>query len=194
MARQIDEAKRAQLIADAADYLSRHGVVDTSLRTLATALGTTARMLVYYFGTKEALFVAALDSQRHDFADLFAHVDDLAALRTTLHTLWHEMTVGSKESGARILLQVLGAACSGAGDYRPYVTVAIENLTATLQAALERSGLSRNDATQHAILIGAAFRGLLLDRFTSADPADADTRARAALDVLIAAVAAKYPA
>ena len=42
-----DEQKREQLLDQAAAVLARRGVVDTSLRSLAAELGTSARMLVY---------------------------------------------------------------------------------------------------------------------------------------------------
>jgi hypothetical protein len=35
--------------------LARTGLVDTSLRSLAAEMGTSARMLVYYFGSDEFL-------------------------------------------------------------------------------------------------------------------------------------------
>ena len=42
-----DEQKREQLLDQAAAVLARRGVVDTSLRSVAAELGTSARMLVY---------------------------------------------------------------------------------------------------------------------------------------------------
>jgi AcrR family transcriptional regulator len=43
-------------------YLLR-GVSDLSLRPAAAALGTTARMLIYYFGSRERLLFAAMEGR-----------------------------------------------------------------------------------------------------------------------------------
>ena len=39
------------------DYVAQNGLSDVSLRTLATALGTSHRMLIHHFGSKEELWV-----------------------------------------------------------------------------------------------------------------------------------------
>jgi AcrR family transcriptional regulator len=60
VARPADPAIRNRLTRKAASYLLEHGVADLSLRPLAKALGTSARMLIYHFGSREALILAAL--------------------------------------------------------------------------------------------------------------------------------------
>ena len=49
---------KQQLLERALGYLAEHGIGDISLRELAVALGTSHRMLIYHFGSKEGLFVA----------------------------------------------------------------------------------------------------------------------------------------
>jgi AcrR family transcriptional regulator len=62
--RPIDHAKREELLAAAGSVLARTGVTDTSLRTLAAEMGTSARMLVYYFGSKERLILDVMNRQQ----------------------------------------------------------------------------------------------------------------------------------
>jgi AcrR family transcriptional regulator len=52
--------RRAQLLAAATEYVLDHGVTTLSLRPLAAAIGTSDRMLLYYFTTREALLAAVL--------------------------------------------------------------------------------------------------------------------------------------
>jgi AcrR family transcriptional regulator len=61
--RPVDHVKREELLASAAAILARTGVVDTSLRSLAAEMGTSARMLVYYFGSKEHLILEVMHRQ-----------------------------------------------------------------------------------------------------------------------------------
>lgn len=53
---------REALLQKAIGYFAEHGVRDTSMRTLAAAIGTSQRMLNYHFGSREDLLVAVIES------------------------------------------------------------------------------------------------------------------------------------
>lgn len=53
--------KRTKLIDDLADHVLAEGLLHASLRPLAKAVGTSDRMLLYYFKDKDALIEAILD-------------------------------------------------------------------------------------------------------------------------------------
>ena len=46
---------RGALLGRAIGHFAEHGVGDTSLRALAEAIGTSHRMLIYHFGSREGL-------------------------------------------------------------------------------------------------------------------------------------------
>src|SRR5205823_5515582 len=52
---------RATLLDAAVDFAAGSGLADVSLRQMAAALGTSHRMLIYHFGSKEDLLVAVVD-------------------------------------------------------------------------------------------------------------------------------------
>src|SRR4051812_9901890 len=52
---------RDRLLHDCLAYFLRHGVANLSLRPLAAAVGTSARMLLHYFGSKEALITEVME-------------------------------------------------------------------------------------------------------------------------------------
>lgn len=52
---------RGALLARAIDHYADNGVRDTSLRTLAAAIGTSQRMLHYHFGNREDLLAAVIE-------------------------------------------------------------------------------------------------------------------------------------
>lgn len=52
--------RRAQLLEAMADHVVQAGLAGSSLRPLARAAGTSDRMLLYYFPTKDALIEAVL--------------------------------------------------------------------------------------------------------------------------------------
>ncbi|WP_170323177.1 TetR/AcrR family transcriptional regulator [Gordonia effusa] len=184
MPRPIDIAKRNALIEQTAVYLSDNGFIDTSLRDVAAGLGTTSRMLVYYFGTKEALFTAALESRRQNFRLAFDAVSSPEEFVLALRSLLREMTAGSKEPEARLLIQILGAGTAGNGEYRAFASAAIADMTTALRDAILRMGGDARTAGGHATVIGAAFRGLLIDRLTSTAASEADQEAETMFSML----------
>jgi len=52
--------RRDELAEGACDYVLERGLIGLSLRPLAAALGTSDRMLLYHFGTREALIAEVL--------------------------------------------------------------------------------------------------------------------------------------
>ncbi|MEU8615767.1 TetR/AcrR family transcriptional regulator, partial [Actinoplanes sp. NPDC048791] len=59
-------ARRAELLERAYDHVLTHGLADMSLRPLAAAVGSSPRVLLLLFGSKEGLVRALLDRARSD--------------------------------------------------------------------------------------------------------------------------------
>src|SRR5262249_49327834 len=58
---RIMRKRKVQLRRGALDYLLEHGVANASLRPMAKALGTSARILMFHFKSKEGLLREALE-------------------------------------------------------------------------------------------------------------------------------------
>ena len=83
------------------------GLADLSLRPLADALATSARMLMYYFGSKERLVAEALQliAQR-ERAELASNADDGDPLRA----YWRWVSADERRPYLRLLYEVYGLA------------------------------------------------------------------------------------
>ncbi len=57
----VSVMKKEELINHIAAHILRHGLGDTSLRIIANAIGTSDRMLLYYFADKNEMISAAID-------------------------------------------------------------------------------------------------------------------------------------
>lgn len=71
-------ARRQELLESAYRYVLGHGLTDLSLRPLAQAIGSSPRVLLFLFGSKDDLLRALLARARHDERTL---IDDLRAAR-----------------------------------------------------------------------------------------------------------------
>lgn len=177
MPRPIDRAKREELLARAGAVLARTGVVDTSLRGLATELGTSARMLIHYFGSKENLILEVLHRQQRA---AIPETDDLhlpesvAAHREWCFEDWHACTRGERRDTLRVVLQVFGAACGVDSPYREYTWQTLSLLTRNSQARLEAIGMPTRTAETRSRLALATFQGLIIEYFTADDPTHVD--------------------
>jgi AcrR family transcriptional regulator len=63
-------AARDELLARCITWFAEHGVGDTSLRTLAATVGSSHRMLLYHFGSREGLLAAVVESVEQGERDL----------------------------------------------------------------------------------------------------------------------------
>lgn len=106
--RQAPSPRREELLERAYAYAIEHGLADVSLRPLASAIGSSPRVLLFLFGSKDGLVRALLARARSDELAALEQVrslgpdDDLAGIvRTTwqwlvaerhrpLLTLWLE--------------------------------------------------------------------------------------------------------
>lgn len=96
----MGEARDA-LLGKAVAYYAEHGVRDTSLRTLATAIGTSQRMLSYHFGSREDLLAAVIgavvEADTATVSEIFTrHTDPFAAGQAN----WEQVSARARVFGA----------------------------------------------------------------------------------------------
>lgn len=74
------ESPRELLLLRAVEWFAEHGVLDTSMRTLAAGIGTSNRMLNYHFGAREDLLAAVVEEvcrgERRALAECLAAAED----------------------------------------------------------------------------------------------------------------------
>jgi AcrR family transcriptional regulator len=178
--RPRDAARRAELLDQTIHYAAQHGIASLSLRPLATALGTSSRMLVHYFGTKEALIGQALAAARPDIpAVLAAHARAGHSPARMAERLWRDLTTGGEqEPRTRLLLEVMALALTQPQQYRQYAVDAVRAWLDPLSDALHAAGLTARAARTRATMLVSGLRGLALDRYLTGDRQRTDDAAR----------------
>src|SRR5436190_9853327 len=170
MARPPDPERRDRTLARVADYVLEHGLEGVSLRPLAAALGTSTRMLLYDFGSKEALLAEALAEIRRRLAVRLADVQSRQDDTATLAEIWDWVSAEERLPFMRLFFETYVAALKQPERGRPMVADWLE----FLETRWQPKGLDPATAT----LFVAVIRGLLLDRLTAPDPERTDEALR----------------
>ena len=168
----VTSTRRRELLELAYGYVLAQGLSDLSLRPLATAIGTSPRVLLFLFGSKDGLVRAVLARARAEEVGLLEQVGqgsggdiiDVAAAvwrwlsapeHRQLLILWSEGYVGS-------LVAPEGPWARFAGD-------TVEDWLALLAAAQPpRRRRSRAGAAERTLVL-AVLRGALLDLLATGD-------------------------
>ncbi|PSJ30658.1 TetR family transcriptional regulator [Streptosporangium nondiastaticum] len=153
-------SRREELLNAAMNYVGEHGLATLTLRPLAAALGTSDRMLVYHFGSREGLVVALLDRAFADLAVMWRG-RQVAKPSDLVRVLWHALA----EPGARVAVRLyLEAASLAETDelWRERLVPATSSYLRTAEQWLVGAGMSPVAAPGAARLASAALDGVLL--------------------------------
>src|SRR5215831_9757161 len=169
MPRPSDPEIRARLREQAVDYVVSHGAANLTLRPLAKALKTNARMLMYHFGSREGLMREILAGLRERgealFQEWFAKAKTPPTLTEFLLEYWQRMSDPRMRAVIRLVFELYALALRDPRSYPGVLTDPVDHWR-SLEA---RTGREPKIAKAEATLLLAATRGLLLDLCATGD-------------------------
>jgi AcrR family transcriptional regulator len=167
---------KADLLDRVIDYLADAGVGDRSLRQIAAGAGTSHRMLIYHFGTRDALLVevvrAVEERQRVVLATLRSRTPREMALE-----FWRRLSDPALAPYERLFFELYGAALGGQESVAPVLEgivtswLADDSMFAGLPLAQARMALMFT-------------RGALLDLLATGDRAGVEASVQAFIDLV----------
>jgi AcrR family transcriptional regulator len=187
MARTPDLERRRALLDALVEEFAAGGVGDRSLRDVAGAVGTSHRMLLHHFGSRDELLLAIVDEvERRQMTVL---PDAATQPADAMAAMWADVRRPELRRFERLFFECYAR---GAQGERPFARM--------LPGAVE-SWLSEGDAkTGHSadpafVRLGLAVtRGLLLDLVATDDDEGVDAAAQAFVELLRQTSAASLPA
>jgi AcrR family transcriptional regulator len=173
---------RAALLDRAVDYFAGHGVGDTSLRALAGAIGTSHRMLIYHFNSREGLLAAVVEQvetrARASLGELTSAVGDSGGGTTAAGLRYWSQIVDEALVYGPLFFELSSHAMQG----HPHTAALREQLVApwldAFVAALTAVGLEPDAARIQARLNLAVARGLIHDLLLTGDRDGVDAAMR----------------
>lgn len=163
-------SRKDEVLAGIVDYVFERGVSDLSLRPLAEALGTSPRMLLYHFQSKDQLVVEVLSAARaRQYEMLGDWAREGASFPELVQRYWEWAAADSSRPYIRLFFEVFGLAVQGRPGTEEVLPALSEQAVAFFGPAAERSGANPESAGELARLAVATLRGLLFDLLATAD-------------------------
>jgi AcrR family transcriptional regulator len=167
----VGKSPRDTLLEKVVAYAAQDGIADKSLRAIAAGTGSSHRMLLYHFGSREGLMAAIVAfveaRQRETMAVLATEATDVS---DAMRAMWRQLAAPEIRPFVRLFFQVFGLAVQGT----PGAAAMLDDLTASwLREGSDVAVRQGYDLDPTAIRLGVAVsRGLLIDLLAGADPAE----------------------
>jgi AcrR family transcriptional regulator len=171
-----DLAPKERLLNAVVESALADGIADKSLRAIAVAAGTSHRMLIHHFGSKEGLLVEVIRAvearQRALFAEL--RVDPHGRPEDLGLAFWQHLRDPALAPQERLFFEVYGQALQGREWARSLLPGVVDDWIGPLAAMFAALGESPATARVDARLAVAVTRGLLLDVLATGRSAETD--------------------
>jgi AcrR family transcriptional regulator len=162
--RPPDIARREELLAAVVETFAERGLGQRSLRDIAAAAGTSHRMLIHHFGSREGLLVAVVREIEARQARLAGELGGTPADR--LEQMWAHLRDPALRTFERLFFESYARGANGEAPFAELLPDAVDSWLA--------ADRDRRDPTLTRLAL-AVVRGLLLDLVATG--AEAETTA-----------------
>jgi RimJ/RimL family protein N-acetyltransferase/AcrR family transcriptional regulator len=181
----IEHPPKQRLLDRAIEYVAGNGLGGLTLRGLAAEIGTSHRMLIHHFGSKEGLWVEIVRTVEQRQRELLGGSlpGPSQPLGDAMRAWWEHISDRSLWPNERLFFELYGQALQG----RPHTTELLDGIVDSwlgpiAQVSIER-GIPPRVAHAHARLGVAVTRGLLLDLLATQDVAGVNAAMEAFIEL-----------
>jgi AcrR family transcriptional regulator len=162
--------RREELLDRAYRYVLEHGLVDVSLRPLAAAIGSSPRVLLFLFGSKDALVRSLLAKARAEELELLDALQAPNDLRETAGKLWAWLAAPAHRPLLVLWLEAYSRSLVDPhGPWAGFAQGTVEDWLSLLALAQPPSERRSATACAQRTLTLAVLRGALLDLLATGD-------------------------
>lgn len=174
----MPESARNRLLTRILELFATQGVADTSLRGIATGVGTSHRMLIHHFGSRDGLLRAVVDRLEQDQRDLLDRLiaaadaepgpavdpapDPAAGPVAVSWLFWTQVSEAARRYGP-LFYELSAHAMQGRAHAASLRHSLVEDWIEPLARLWQRAGVAEAAARRQARLDLAVARGLLQD-------------------------------
>jgi AcrR family transcriptional regulator len=176
MAPRPDLPRRQELLDALIEDFAHGGIGGRSLRQIADAVGTSHRMLLHHFGSREGLLLAIVEEIEHRQKVVLKHLPTDAA--AGFSAMWADVRRPELRGFERLFFECYARAAQGEEPFVRMLPAAVDGWLADVHAA---TGGTADPAQARLGL--AVVRGLLLDLTATDDDEAVDAAARAFVEL-----------
>ncbi|MFF0271407.1 TetR/AcrR family transcriptional regulator [Kribbella sp. NPDC004536] len=165
---EAPSARQQELLERAYSYSLTHGLADLSLRPLASAIGSSPRVLLFLFGSKDGLIRALLARGRADQLELLRETEQRYAappgLTVIARELWTWLAAPERRPLMTFWVEAYGRSLvAPEGPWADFARSTVDDWLELLKA----SEPGQTEARRTAVL--AMLRGALIDLLATGD-------------------------
>jgi AcrR family transcriptional regulator len=165
-----DSARRDEVLELAYRYVLDRGMTGLSLRPLAAAVGSSPRVLLFLFGSKDELVRALLARARADELELLDRVRDASDLRATTKAVWRWLAADEHRPLLRLWAEGYAQSLvEPDGPWAGFARATVEDWLALLASAQPPPVRDTKAGVAERTLALAVLRGALLDLLATDD-------------------------
>jgi AcrR family transcriptional regulator len=177
MVRTPDLERRRQLLDALIEEFAANGIGDRSLRDVAAAVGTSHRMLLHHFGSREELLLAIVQGVERRQMTLLPELP--AGPAASFAAMWADVRRPELRHLERLFFECYARAAQGEKPFAGMVPGAVNDWLTEVE------DLAEGPFEPAMVRLGlAVVRGLLLDLVATNDEAGVDAAAQAFIELL----------
>jgi len=157
--------RRDDLLRRVVKAAAEGGLARRSLRDLAAQVGTSHRMLIHHFGSREGVLAAVVEAVERDQNERLGELPDDTA--DAIRASWRRYSVPSLWPFERLFFECYARGAQGEPPFKRLVPALVEQ---PLAAVSTRADVSADEEGRAGARLGlAVIRGLLLDLVATGD-------------------------
>lgn len=159
-------SRREDLLDQVADHVLAAGLIGFTLRPVAAAVGTSDRMLIYHFGSRDALVAEVVAATTERAVAAVAALPPAAGVRSGVNGLWAAYQTEPLRSCLDVYCQAAATGLIGREPYLSTVRASNERWAAALRDHLVACGAPPARVARIVTLVDSALYGFHLDLAT----------------------------
>jgi AcrR family transcriptional regulator len=181
---QAPSARRTELLEKAYAYVLVHGLGDMSLRPLASAIGSSPRVLLYLFDSKDGLVRALLHRARRDELELLSGLDPApATMQDAARALWSWLADERHRQLLALWVEAYGRSLIAPdGPWAQFAEQTVQDWLRLLGETQSSARRGSSSAQSQQTIVLALLRGAMLDLLATGDAERVGAAVNAAID------------
>jgi AcrR family transcriptional regulator len=184
---QLNNLKAEELLGRIIEIVRSQGLAGFSLDNLAPQLGTSSRMLVYYFGSKDELLGRIVYTLRNDIVTQLEN-EPVGTITDAVDRWWSHYQANPADM--QFFFHLTSRSFEEPDKFQEFSSTAVAQWSAYFVRSLEGHVSSPQEAEAIARLVLATVRGLMADLLITADRQQAERSLAVFKELLEARLAA----